>query len=108
VDQPAGTAEQGDQAPHRRRRGLSQPRGTAPTGRRGPRRGARRMAGLRPPLPLRGLHGATQPADPADEGGGAASTDRVIVTTPLTNTVRTTSTTQRDVTRPRPLSGWTG
>ncbi len=35
------------------------------------------------------------------EGGGAAGTDRVIVTPPLTNTVRTTSTTQRDVTIPK-------
>jgi hypothetical protein len=31
-------------------------------------------------------------------GGGAAGADRVIVTTPLTNTVRPTSTAQRDVT----------
>src|SRR3954449_2185486 len=34
--------------------------------------------------------------------GGAAGLDGVIVTPPLTNTVRTTSTTQRDVT----CSGW--
>src|SRR5215212_4640881 len=60
------------------------------------------MAGLRPPLPLRRLHGPAQPADPTDEGGGAAGPDRVIVTTPLTNTVRTTSTTQRDVTIAHP------
>jgi hypothetical protein len=64
----------------------------------GPGRGARRMAGLRPPLPLRRVHGPAQPPGPAHQGGGATSTDRVIVTTPLTNTVRTTSTTQRDVT----------
>src|SRR3954454_2621978 len=59
------------------------------------------MAGLRPPLPLRRLHGPAQPAEPVSEGGGAPGTDRVIVTTPLTNTVRTTSTTQRDVTERR-------
>src|SRR3712207_3999011 len=56
------------------------------------------MAGERPPLPLRGLDGPAQPT-PASRGGGAAGPDRVIVTTPLTDTVRTTSTTQRDVTR---------
>jgi hypothetical protein len=45
------------------------------------------------------------PTHTARTGGGAAGPDRVIVTTPLTNTVRTTSTTQRDVTvRPRALS----
>jgi hypothetical protein len=51
---PAGAAEQGDQAPHRRRRlgappacgALSQPRGPAPPGRRRAGRGPRRMAGL--------------------------------------------------------------
>ena len=37
------------------------------------------MAGLRPPLPLRGLHGPAQPTT-ADRGGGAAGTDGVIVT----------------------------
>src|SRR3712207_8200600 len=42
----------------------------------------------------------TEPT-PARDGGGAAGTDRVIVTTPLTSTVRPTSTTQRDVTRSR-------
>src|SRR3954453_1418204 len=56
------------------------------------------MAGLRPPLPLRRLDGPAQPPHP-DQGGGATGNDRVIVTTPLTNTVRTTSTTQRDVTQ---------
>src|SRR4051794_20071720 len=53
VDQPPGAAEQGDQAPHRRRRlgappacaGLSQPRSPPPPGRRRPGRGPRRMAG---------------------------------------------------------------
>src|SRR3954453_1588942 len=56
------------------------------------------MAGLRPPLPLRRLDGPARPAREAHEGDGAAGPDRVIVTPPLTNTVRTTSTTQRDVT----------
>ena len=41
-------------------------------------RGPRRMAGLRPPLPLRRLHGPAQPT-PASRGGGTASPDRVIV-----------------------------
>src|SRR4051812_49677428 len=59
------------------------------------------MAGLRPPLPLRRLHGPAQPAEPVGEGVGAPGTDRVMVTTPLTNTVRTTSTIQRDVTHPK-------
>src|SRR3712207_5042947 len=59
------------------------------------------MAGLRPPLPLRRLHG---PAEPG-QGGGAAGPDRVIVTPPLTDTVGTTSTTQRDVTASRALAG---
>ena len=97
VDQSAGAAEQGDQTAHRRRGRLSQPRSTAPAGRRRPGRGPRRMAGLRPPLPLRRLHDPTQSARPG-RGGGAAGPDRVIVTTPLTSTVRPTSTTQRDVT----------
>src|SRR3954466_1842000 len=59
------------------------------------------MAGLRPPLPRRRLTGPAQPTRDPDQGGGATSPDRVIVTTPLTNTVRTTSTTQRDVTSAR-------
>jgi putative transposase len=41
VDQPAGTAEQGDQAAHRRGRRLSQPRSAAPPGRRRAGRSAR-------------------------------------------------------------------
>jgi putative transposase len=83
--------------PKGRRRRLPQPRSAAPPGRRRSGRSARRMAGLRPPLPLRRLHGTAQPTE-AGRGGGAAGPDGVIVTTPLTNTVRTTSTTQRDVT----------
>jgi hypothetical protein len=43
----------------------------------------------------------TTAGDHPGEGGGAAGPDRVIVTPPLTNTVRTTSTTQRDVTAPQ-------
>src|SRR3712207_6072678 len=85
VDQSAGAAQQGDQAPHRRRGRLSQSRGAAPPRRGGPGRGARRMAGLRPALPLRGLHAPTEPT-PARDGGGAAGPDRAIVTTPLTST----------------------
>src|SRR3712207_3033042 len=56
------------------------------------------MSGSPPPLPLRGLHGPARPHQ-FHGGGGAAGPDRVIVTSPLTSTVRTTSTTQRDVTR---------
>jgi hypothetical protein len=98
VDQSAGAAEQGDQAAHRRRRRLLQSRSPAPVGRSRAGRGPRRMAGLRPPLPLRGLHGPACLPQRLVEGGGAAGPDRVIVTKPLTNTMRTTSTTQRDVT----------
>ena len=42
--------------------------------------------------------------DAVSRGGGAAGPDRVIVTPPLTNTVRTTSTTQRDVRTHTPMS----
>jgi hypothetical protein len=42
---------------------------------------ARRMAGLRPPLPLLRLHDPAQPARDSDQGGGAAGPDRVIVQT---------------------------
>jgi hypothetical protein len=52
----------------------------------------------RPPLPLRRIHGPDQPPHPG-QGGGATGDDRVIVTPPLTNTVRTTFTTQRDASR---------
>jgi hypothetical protein len=65
------------------------------------------MAGLRPPLPLRGLDGRHPPdrrhatpggtAHPHATPGGTAH-PHAIVTSPLTSTVRTTSTTQRDVT----------
>jgi hypothetical protein len=96
VDQPAGTAEQGDQAPHRRRRRLPHPRRCSAWPAR---------SSWRPTTNGRSLTAATSPKapwpcshGPASRGGGAAGTDRVIVTPPLTNTVRTTSTIQRDVT----------
>jgi hypothetical protein len=76
VNQCAGAAEQGDQAAHRRCGCLSQPCRPAAVGRCGPGRGARRVAGERPPLPLRRIHG---PAQPTRRGGGAAGPDRVIV-----------------------------
>ena len=57
VDQPARAGQQGDQTPHRRRRGLPQPRRAAPPRRLRPDRGPRRMADRRTPLPLRRLHG---------------------------------------------------
>src|SRR4051812_37470574 len=62
VDQPAGTAEQGGQAAHRRRRHLPRRQRPPPTRQLRAHRGPRRMAGLRPPLPLRGLHGPAHPA----------------------------------------------
>src|SRR3954447_8720171 len=71
---PLERAQQGDQAAHRRRRRLSQPRRAAPPRRRGPGRGPRRMAGLRPPLPLRRLDGPNQPTR-VRRGGGTASPD---------------------------------
>jgi putative transposase len=49
VEQPAGTAEQGGPAPHRRGRHLPRPRGHHPAGRRGARRAERRMDRI-PPL----------------------------------------------------------
>jgi hypothetical protein len=76
----------------------SRPRGPAAPRRRRADRGPRRMAGERPPLPPRRLHGPAQ-STRASRGGGAAGPDRVMVPPPLTDTVRTTSTTQRDVTR---------
>jgi hypothetical protein len=55
----------------------------------------RRMAGLGPPLPLRRLHGLINRINrPADKMAQRALR---MVTPPLTNTVRTTSTTQQDV-----------
>lgn len=57
VHEPAGTAEQGNQTPHRRRPGLPQP-GRRPSPReRGPRRNPQRMDRLPPPLPLQREHG---------------------------------------------------
>jgi hypothetical protein len=99
VDQPARAAEQGDQAPHRRGRRLPQPRSPAATGRRGPGRGTRRMAGLRPPLPLRGLDGRDPTQGRPRRSAGDTGHAHGIVTPPLTVTVRTASTTQRGVIR---------
>ena len=45
VDEPARAAQQRNQAPHRRRRGLPEPRGAAAPGRGRAGRGPRRMAG---------------------------------------------------------------
>ena len=61
VDQPLGAGQQGDQTPSPRRRHLPQRGRRHPPRRRSPGRHPRRMAGLRPPLPLRGLHGQDQP-----------------------------------------------
>jgi hypothetical protein len=58
------------------------------------------MAGLGPPLPRRRLHGPAQ-SPQSGRGGGAAGPDGELVTPPLIDTVRTTSTMQRDVTRDR-------
>ena len=60
VHQPTRASQQGDQAPQPRRGDLPQRRRRDPTGRRGPDRHARRMDRRRPPLPLRGVHGAAQ------------------------------------------------
>ena len=80
VDQPARAAEQGGQAPHRRRRGLPQPASPAPTRRRRAGRGPRRMAGhRRTPLPLRTLHGA--PDREQGRGGGQTRTHDGMITT---------------------------
>jgi len=57
VDQPARAGEQGDQTPHRRRRSLPEPLSAATPGRQRPDREPRRVAGLRPTLPLRELDG---------------------------------------------------
>ena len=54
---PLERLEQGGQTALRRGRGLPQPCRPAPLGRCGPGRATRRMAGQRPPLPLRSLHG---------------------------------------------------
>ena len=56
------------------------------------------MAGLRPPLPLRRLDGRSPP-DRRHAIAGGTGHPHGIVTSPLTSTVRTTSTTQRDVTK---------
>ena len=53
----------------------------APPRRRRAGRGPRRMAGLRPPLPLRRLHGPAQPAQTTSRGGGATSTPHGMINT---------------------------
>ena len=58
---PLGAGQPGDQTPSPRRRHLPQRGRRHPPRRRRPGRHPRRMAGLRPPLPLRGLHGQDQP-----------------------------------------------
>ena len=60
VDQPPRAGQQGDQAPQPGRRDLPQRRRRDPARRRGPDRHARRMDRRRPPLPIRGVHGAAQ------------------------------------------------
>ena len=62
VDQPVGAAEQGGQTPNRRRGHLPQPRRAAAPSDLRADRVTRRMAGHRPPLPLRGIHGPAHPA----------------------------------------------
>jgi transposase-like protein len=99
VDQPPGTAEQGGQAPHRRRGGLPQPSRPAASGRRRPGRGSRRMGRHRPPLPVRTLNGpAPRHYRSSRDGGGRPRTAHGMITS-LTRTVSNNSTTQRDVTR---------
>ena len=60
VHEPAGAGQQGDQAPHRRRRHVPQPRRAAAPGRARPDRATRRMGRRRPPLLQRALHEAPQ------------------------------------------------
>jgi hypothetical protein len=57
------------------------------------------LAGHRPPLPLRRLHG---PAHRNPQGGGARPADAGIDSPTLTRTADPTSTTPRDVTLPGP------
>jgi hypothetical protein len=56
VDEPARAAQPRGQAPHRRRRHLPQRLRPAAPGQLRAHRGPRRMAGQRPPLPLRGIY----------------------------------------------------
>ncbi|WTP54777.1 transposase [Streptomyces tauricus] len=86
---PAGTAESGDQTTGRRRPGLPQPRRPGPTRRCGPGRTPRRMACLRPPLPLPSLHGRTlhHPGAPTRAADHAATgIETAAMTTPLSGT----------------------
>jgi transposase-like protein len=82
VHQPARTSEQGNQAPHRRRRSLPQPSRATPPRRGSPRRAARRMGSRRPPLLLRALHARTRHhRDRADPGGNHPRNRRGIIKT---------------------------
>ena len=106
VHQPARAAQQGDQTPHRRRRRLPQPRRAAAAGRRRPGRGPRRMAGRRPPLPLRRLHGPhRRHRDRHDSrrdhpGGSHRRTHRVIVSPTPRSRTRMPAVTPRGGTSP--------
>ena len=60
VDKSAGEGQQGDQTPRPGGGDLPQRASGDPTRRRRPGRHARRVANLRPPLPLRRLHGQDQ------------------------------------------------
>jgi putative transposase len=84
VDEPAGATEPGDQTAGRRRPGLPEPRCPGPARRRSPGRTPRRVAGLRPPLPLRRLHGRAlqRQADPATADPCPSGTKRARLTTP--------------------------
>ncbi len=77
--------------------GSSPPRSPAAPGRRSPGRGPGRLASLRPPLPLRGLDGRHPPDHDRPRTGGTGPAPGM-VTPPLTHTVRTASTTRRDIT----------
>lgn len=100
---PLRTRERRDQAPHRRRRGLPEhERARTPRRRRSPRdprptRDSRRMGRDRPPQPLRSLNGRTHHTDAPDPGGGPVHPAHGMIN-PLTRTVSSNSTTQRDVT----------
>src|SRR5512144_549081 len=74
--QSVGTPPQRDQAPDRRRRDLPEPRRAVPPHRRRARRSPRRVAGGRPPLPVRNQHGRAvrHPDGAADTLRGGAPT----------------------------------
>src|SRR5687768_1493717 len=68
----------------------SQSRGPAAAGRRGAGRGELQVSDRR--YLSEGSMALLDRPTPSAKGGGTTGTDRVTVTTPLTNTVRTTST----------------